>query len=87
MAAPLEGLRVLDISEGIAPGTFITVERSNPRNSLNVGPDGDGTNVTNNDRSGTMTITLRKGSDINTLLSEKMIASEVEGGTPAAAPS
>ena len=46
-----------DVSEGIAPGTFITVERNVPRNALNVGPDGNGTNVTNNDRSGVVVVT------------------------------
>lgn len=71
-----------DVTEGIAPGTFIVVERTNPRNSLNVGPDGNGTNVTNNDRSGTVTVTLRMGSAINTLLTNKMIAQENANGVP-----
>ncbi len=72
-----------DISQGIAPGTFITIQRSVPRNTLVVGPDGSGTNVVDSNRSGTVTVTLRKGSAINTLLTGKMKASEVEGGTPA----
>lgn len=68
-----------DVTEGIAPGTFIVVERTVPRNSLSVGPDGDGTNVVDNNRSGTVTLTLRKGSAINTLLTGKMEEAESSG--------
>lgn len=72
----------IDITEGIAAGTFISVSRNVPRNSLNVGADGGGTNVVANDRSGVVTVTLRKGSAVNAALSDKMKEQEAENGTP-----
>lgn len=72
-----------DVTEGIAPGTFITISRNVPRNSLNVGPDGNGTNVTSNDRSGVVSVTLRAGSAINNFLSDEMREQETATGSPA----
>ena len=72
----------ININEGIAAGTFISVARTGARNSLNVGPDGNGSNVVNNDRSGVVTVTLRMGSAVNKLLTAKAKEQELENGSP-----
>lgn len=71
----------INVSEGIAPGTFITITRTTPRHSLNVGGDGNGTIVVAPDRSGVVTIVLRSGSAVNGELSDKMKDAETENGT------
>lgn len=68
-----------DWLEGIAKGTFITIARTNPRHSLNVGSDGNGTVVVNPDQSGVITLTLRAGSARNKALSKRMRDSESSG--------
>ena len=60
--------RGIPLNSGIVDGTFITVGRTNRNASLNKGADNGSTLVVNNDRSGTVTLTLRGGSDTNDTL-------------------
>jgi len=68
----------ITLNEGIAEGTFITVSRQAPRNSLNVGGDGSGTKVVGPNRSAIVTITVRKGSSVNSLLTDRLQDEEKE---------
>ncbi len=68
----------ITLNEGIAEGTFIVVSRQVPRNALNVGADGNGTKVVNNNRSATITVTVRKGSAVNSLLTDRLRDEEKE---------
>jgi hypothetical protein len=60
------------LNEGITDGTFVTVSRNTPTQSLRVGGDGSGTLTHGNDRSGTVSVILRTGSKTNALLSDRM---------------
>lgn len=62
--------RGIPLNSGIVDGTFITVVRTSRNSALNIGSDGGGTMVINNDRSGTIGLTLRSGSDTNDTLSD-----------------
>lgn len=62
----------VDVSEGIAEGTFITIASVTRDFTLNVGGDGGGTRVRNNDNSATIEVTLRRGSITNDLLSSRI---------------
>lgn len=62
----------ITISTDIAAGTFITVTRNGDRNSLNVGADGNGTKVVNNDRSTVVAVTVRKSGTVNALLADRL---------------
>ena len=68
----------ITLNDGIAEGTFILVSRHNPRNSINVGADGGATKVVNNDRSAIGTLTVRKGSAVNSLLTDRLADEELE---------
>lgn len=55
---------------GFADGTFIKGERNNDTYSTHVGVDGEVTRVKNNDKTGTISITLKHNSPSNKLLEE-----------------
>ena len=62
----------IDLNKGIIAGTFITVARNTRTFSINVGADGGGTRIRSNDRSAVITLSLRKGSETNGLLSDRL---------------
>ncbi len=69
----------INLNEGIAEGTFITVSRNVRAWALNVGGDGGGTRVRSHNRSGVVEVTLRRGSATHNKLSDR--AKEDENGT------
>jgi len=69
----------ISLNAGIADGTFITVTRTNRTMSLNGGADGGQTAVVSNNRSCTLTLTLRAGSRTNTRLT---ILQSKQDGSP-----
>ncbi len=71
----------IDLNKGIAAGTFITITRTSRAFSLNVGADGGGTRVRNNDKSAVITLTVRMGSETNALLSDKIKDEELPNPT------
>jgi len=62
--------------QGYADGTVIKVERSEDRYMLKVGLDGEGGRARNQNRSGTIEITLLQTSASNAALSAKMTLDE-----------
>lgn len=56
------------LNNGITEGTFLTVARTTQTRSYRVGADGTGTIVVSNDKSATLTLTLRAGSATNDVL-------------------
>ena len=70
------------LNEGIASGTFITIARNVRQFTLNVGGDGGGTRVRNPDRSATVTVTMRMGSQTNALLSDRILDEEADPPIP-----
>jgi hypothetical protein len=68
----------LSLNEGIVDGSFIVVERAERNSELNMGADGDGTAVIMNDRSGTVTLTLRAGSNTNSKLQAVLETDEAD---------
>lgn len=61
----------IDMTDGIIEGTFVTIVRNERSFELNVGGDGGGTKIENNNDSVVVAVTLRKGSSTNTLLSNR----------------
>lgn len=55
--------------EGIADGTFVSIEQNEEQFSLQVGSDGEACRSKTNNRSGRVTLTLGQWSNSNTLLS------------------
>lgn len=72
--------------EGYADGTFINAERSSDTFTKSTGSDGRTTRVKQNDKSGTITITLQQSSPSNNILSSIMVLDEAsnEGIVPIA---
>ena len=68
------------LKSGIVAGTFIEISRAERNSSLNVGGDGGATMVINNNRSATVTLTQRAGSDTNEDLSDWVLADEADNG-------
>ena len=62
--------RGIALNDGIVDGTFIIAARTSRNASMNVGSDGKATMVINNDRTGTVTLVLRAGSNTNNTLSD-----------------
>ena len=60
--------RGITLNEGIVDGTFITANRNERNASMSTGADGRSTMVINNNRSGTITLVLRAGSNTNDTL-------------------
>ena len=71
----------INLNEGIAEGTFITVARTERTFSLNVGGDGGVTRVRNNNKSGQVTCTLRMGSLTNDALKDRVKDEEDDSAT------
>lgn len=67
-----------DRIDGFASGTFVRGERAEDAFSTSIGPDGKGTRVVNNNKSGTLTLTLRQGSAGNATLSAIAEGAEVD---------
>lgn len=59
----------INLNEGLADGTFLTVAPENPGFSKKVGVDGEVTRSRSHDRSATATLTLMQTSDVNDRLS------------------
>jgi hypothetical protein len=77
------GWGVIPLLNGIAPGTFITLERRSRTWTLPVGVDGETARVRTNDFTGIVTFTLRNGSLTNTALTVALQIDEITGLTPA----
>ncbi len=67
----------IDLNKGIIVGTFITVARNTRTFTLNVGADGGGTRIRSNDKSAVITLSQRKGSETNSLLTDRLIDEEL----------
>ncbi len=70
------------MNEGIAEGTFITIARNTRTWTISVGGDGGATRVHSNDRSVTITVTLRMGSATSESLASRVIDEEKDPPTP-----
>lgn len=68
-----------NIMGGWGDDTFVTVERSEDAFSLKVGIDGIGARAKNNNRSGTVSLTLMNTSKSNDVLSALAAADELSG--------
>lgn len=66
----------IDVTDGVAQGTFITVARDNDSFAYEPGGDGGGTQIANPDHSGTIQVTLRYDSATNAALAAKLRAAE-----------
>jgi hypothetical protein len=73
------GVGVINLNEGIAEGTFISISREKRSYTKKMGSDGEGTRVRSNDRSGTVTVTIRGGSATNDKLSTVLDIAENTG--------
>lgn len=71
----------IPLLEGIAKGTFITLERRSPTWKLPVGTDGETARIRTNDFTGVVKFTLRNGSRTNTGLAAALQADEITGIT------
>lgn len=69
----------LPVHEGIASGTFLTIEREKPSWRLIKGTDGEGTRVRTNDFSARVQLTVRAGSWVNDALSSSSAADDLSG--------
>lgn len=65
--------------EGYADGTFVTAERTSDTYTKSTGADGRTTRVKQNDKSGSITITLQQTSPSNNHLSAIMVLDESSG--------
>lgn len=74
------------LNSGIIDGSFVTVSRTSRNSSLNVGADGRGTMVINNDKSAAITVSLRGGSDVNDSLSDIVLNDETDNDEKLVAP-
>lgn len=70
----------IPLESGIIDGSFITLSRVSRNASINVGADGGGTLVRINDKSTTVTLSLRKGSVTNDKLMDIIAAEEAIDG-------
>ncbi len=77
--SPNFALGPVRLNQGIVDGTFVTIGRNVPTNSMRVGGDGETTRVKSNNRTGLVTVTLRAGSDTNQELSNILNAYEATG--------
>lgn len=68
------------LESGIIDGSFITLSRVSRNASLNVGADGGGTLVRINDKSVTVTLSLRKGTNTNDKLMDIIATEEADDG-------
>jgi len=59
----------IEVTDGLADGTFVSVEMRNPAFNLMVGADGNACRAKSNDASATITFTLLQSSLANDLLS------------------
>lgn len=73
------GVGVVNLNEGVAEGTFFAVSREKRSFKKKIGSDGEGTRVRENDRSGSITATLRAGSSTNDKLSTVLSVAENTG--------
>lgn len=74
-----------NIITGIAPGTFIRVERNADMWGLQIGSAGEGARIKSNDKSGKITLTLMQTSPSNDILSaQALIDEQTNGGSSAA---
>lgn len=69
----------ISISDGIAPGTFIEINRNSPIYTKFVGTDGEVIRVRTNDRTGTIRVTYRQGSSTHPVLSAVAASDEITG--------
>lgn len=76
----------INLNDGIAEGTFVTISRTERTFNLNVGGDGGSTRVKNNNKSGQVVCTIRKGSVTNGLLSDRVIDEEKDDPVTHVAP-
>jgi len=67
----------ISLNEGIAEGTFILAERNAPDWTQVVGSDGEVTRIRTNDASGVVTVTLKRGSAVNALLTTVLAADKL----------
>lgn len=67
------------IITGVAPDTFITVERNEDSYTLVVGAGGEAARSQNRNRSGTVTVTLMATSQSNDILTAIALADEIAG--------
>lgn len=67
------------LNEGVAEGTMIQVSRSKRTFAKSIGGDGEGTRIKSNDFSGTVTVTVRNGSELNDKLSTILGGAETTG--------
>lgn len=65
--------------EGLADGTFLSVERNNDSFQLMVGADGEGARAKSNDNGGTATLTLIQTSKTNSIFSAFSALDEASG--------
>ncbi|MFB3107158.1 MAG: phage protein [Pseudomonadales bacterium] len=70
----------IPLESGIIDGSFITLSRVSRNASINVGADGGGTLVRINDKSVTVTLSLRKGTNTNDKLMDIIAAEEAIDG-------
>ena len=69
----------IPLLEGIASGTFITLERSERTWALDVGSDGEAARRRTNNFTGIVRFTLRNGSLTNNILTSALQADEITG--------
>lgn len=66
----------INITSGLAPDTYITLDRNEDAFTLTVGADGTGARTQNANKSGTIELTLMQNSPINALLAAQALADE-----------
>lgn len=65
--------------EGFADGDSIAIERASDDYTMQVGSDGEGARSKQNNKSGSITLTLMRGADSNLYLQGLYLADEVSG--------
>jgi hypothetical protein len=65
------------LNQGIAKGSFVTVERNSDAFTTYIGSDGEGARSKSNDKSGTIKLKLMHTSDANDILSAFAKADEI----------
>lgn len=69
------------VMSGFSDGTFVEISRNEPTWNTVVGADGIVTRGKTNNRSGTLTLTLKQSSPSNDVLSALLIADELANGS------
>ena len=69
----------INLGRGIAEGTFVTIARDAQLNTKRIGGDGEGTRIRSHNRGGTVTVTLRNGSDVHDDISKVLEVYEATG--------